>query len=172
MPPRRTRQEAVALNGLGSPGDGGAKHPRTSPRGSHLQPVSSFWYLTLDRGKQRIRMLRIHRPVDVCNAPIKGDLLTFGHEAAPPSHALSYTWKSQENMQTLKMNDRALDIGSNMFKFFEEFRKHHCSLCSEQCWLCVDQVCTDKNDILERNHQVNMMAAIYSEARSTIVWLA
>ncbi|EEU42374.1 uncharacterized protein NECHADRAFT_79878 [Fusarium vanettenii 77-13-4] len=41
----------------------------------------------------------------------------------------------------------------------------------QPCTIWVDAVCIDQNSVLERNHQVSIMADIYRNAARTIVWL-
>jgi hypothetical protein len=38
-------------------------------------------------------------------------------------------------------------------------------------YLWIDQLCIDQSNILERNHQVGLMASIYSQSRSVLIWL-
>ncbi|KAK2752865.1 hypothetical protein FQN54_008018 [Arachnomyces sp. PD_36] len=40
-----------------------------------------------------------------------------------------------------------------------------------ETWLWVDQLCINQKDIPERNHQVNLMGKIYSQALRTVIWL-
>lgn len=43
--------------------------------------------------------------------------------------------------------------------------------CSWPGWLWIDQICIDQGSHSERNHEVQRMSAIYSNATRTVVWL-
>jgi hypothetical protein len=41
----------------------------------------------------------------------------------------------------------------------------------EPCYFWVDQICIDQSVLEERNHQVQMMARIFNQAKEVVVWL-
>ena len=137
---------------------------------------SQFRHQPLDTSRAQIRVL--------CVAPEAGGLIqcTIKHidlnaNPAPFYRALSYTWGSPEDTQEISVNGRSLEVRRNLHDFLVAFRARLFNFRGggvfeeEVQWLWIDQICVDQAVIHERNHQVQMMREIYSNAESVYVWL-
>ncbi|WAO89022.1 HET domain-containing protein [Fusarium falciforme] len=80
--------------------------------------------------------------------------------------ALSYVWGDKTNLTPIQINERTLMVTTNLRTALFNIRKP-----DQPCTLWVDAVCIDQNSVLERNHQVSIMADIYRNAARTIVWM-
>lgn len=80
--------------------------------------------------------------------------------------ALSYTWGSSFKTNKIDINGAGLPITRNLDAAFRGVRS---ATAARLLW--VDAICIDQNNVGERNHQVNVMKRIFSNASSVIVWL-
>ena len=136
---------------------------------SAANPASDdYQYQPLDHATQQIRLVTLLDPLENDDT-IRLDINVFGISEAPPYTALSYVWGPPSN-NTVYIAHRRLVIRENLFKFLTEFRKCRDKTPSDQ-YLWIDQLCIDQSTTDERNHQVQMMSDIYSQAASVIAWL-
>ena len=99
----------------------------------------------------------------------------------PDYEALSYTWQldgpvdtaqNDEQLCTIKVSSETLTtplscpVTQNLYNALQRLRHQ-----SEPRALWVDAICINQEDTSERNHQVQIMSKIYSEARLVIIWL-
>lgn len=92
---------------------------------------------------------------------------TLGSQTCPQYRALSYTWGKDEAVYELHMpHGRVIKIRENLRTALLALRD-----ASSSCWLWIDAVCIDQESNLERNHQVRLMAEIYSNANVVVAWL-
>ncbi|KAH7093252.1 heterokaryon incompatibility protein-domain-containing protein [Paraphoma chrysanthemicola] len=81
--------------------------------------------------------------------------------------ALSYSWGSDENSKTIACAGKQyLRVRSNLYHALWFIRD---PTISKTLW--VDAICIDQGNVLERNHQVSQMTAIYTKAEKLIIWL-
>lgn len=84
--------------------------------------------------------------------------------------ALSYSWGGQSLDKhitiTTSDSEKELGITSNLFDALWHLRHP-----SEQVVLWADAICINQDNVLERNHQVRMIANIYRGADRLIIWL-
>ena len=103
------------------------------------------------------------------------DLSVFELSNAPPFAALSYMWGPPSPRFDITISGKPLEIRENLFRFFETFVKVTDNVFlwkfTGGLYLWIDQICIDQSSVSERNHQVAMMASIYSESSETIIWL-
>lgn len=78
---------------------------------------------------------------------------------------LSYMWGHQNSSESIIVNGKRFTVRQNLFDFLKLARK----LRTED-WLWIDALCIDQDNIPERNHQVQQMAAIYQQARHVLVY--
>jgi hypothetical protein len=121
-------------------------------------------YEPLDTTRLQIRLLTITSATD-SNA-LNFSLRTVDLSDSPSYTALSYEWGIKENLQTIRVNNRLIQIRANLF----DFLKTHRQLCDGRS-LWVDQVCIDQGQLEEKNHQVGIMEHIYRGAEETLCWL-
>lgn len=65
------------------------------------------------------------------------------------------------------MDDKSVDIGVNLDCALRHIRIH----APKGLWIWIDALCINQDDITERNHQVALMAGIYSPAGQVVIWL-
>ncbi|KAF2820168.1 HET-domain-containing protein, partial [Ophiobolus disseminans] len=136
--------------------------------------IERYEYKSLDYTTQQIRLIRLLEPtVDDDRMCLHIDI--FDMSEAPPYTALSYVWGLPTSLYDVyikdeKLEDTKLQVRENLYDFLVEFRVQEETEHSDQ-YLWIDQLAIDQATNLERNHQVQMMSDIYSNAESVIVWL-
>jgi hypothetical protein len=128
-----------------------------------------FKHQPLDSTRQDIRLIRLLRPTR--KKPISCILehLDIDRDRAnvPSYTALSYTWGDEQALYTIHINGLPFMVRKNLHSFLTS----RTELREIDVWLWIDQLCINQEDVVEKNHQVTMMAEIYSQAQSVIVWL-
>jgi hypothetical protein len=98
---------------------------------------------------------------------IKCDLRSYSMNMNYPAYvALSYAWGRQERFDDIDLNGSRFPVGKNLWQFL-----HHMRLRDKHITLWIDAICINQSNVKERNHQVQMMRQIYSNAQSVSVWL-
>jgi hypothetical protein len=87
-------------------------------------------------------------------------------EDYPPYVALSYAWGRKDRYKDIDLNGIRFPVGNNLWWFL-----HHMQLRGQYITFWIDAMCINQLDVLEQNHQVQMMRQIYSNAKSVSVWL-
>jgi hypothetical protein len=81
--------------------------------------------------------------------------------------ALSYVWGDDEsNRQTVEINGNQFPVRRNLHAALLNLRDN---TFERNIW--IDAICIDQKNVKERNHQVPLMAKIYSKANRVIIWL-
>lgn len=81
--------------------------------------------------------------------------------------ALSYCWDSENRPKIeITCNGNKLTIHQNLYDALRSI--HHTN---KSRFLWIDAICIDQNNTPEKNHQVQMMGKIYSNAHSVLVWI-
>ncbi|KAK1829782.1 heterokaryon incompatibility protein-domain-containing protein [Podospora conica] len=149
--------------------DGVPKHLGALPR----QSDPAFTHDPLDYAKRQIRLLvLLPRLANGENDLMACHLVTVPLDDSPPFTALSYQWgdPSQWYTRPVLVNGKVLYIGENLWS---ALRRRQFDTQVEVMWadqLCIDQTKTPAA-IQERNHQIPLMADIYSRARFVMGWL-
>jgi len=98
---------------------------------------------------------------------IKCDLRSYSMNMDYPAYvALSYAWGRKERFDDIDLNGSRFPVGKNLWQFL-----HHMRLRDKRITLWIDAICINQSNVKERNHQVQMMRQIYSNAQSVSVWL-
>ena len=120
----------------------------------------------VDRLTQEFRLLRLKPESD--ESLIKCDLQTFSPKTCPPYTALSYTWGDKRTavLESIEINGVRFPVRGNLHDFLRQQLDHQ-----NYGPFWIDAVCIQQSEVHERNHQVQMMRSIYSEARTVLVWL-
>lgn len=104
---------------------------------------------------------------------------------------LSYVWGSQDVMQDISINGSLFFVGDGLWQFLkvassESARANNVGMPTEEdesdgrptfdfrsatTSLWIDALCIDQDNTLERNHQVQRMGHIYSQAKQVLTWL-
>ncbi|KAH7141999.1 heterokaryon incompatibility protein-domain-containing protein, partial [Dactylonectria macrodidyma] len=128
--------------------------------------MSSYCYSSLPEGS--IRLLRLLPHQDE-RSPIQCqlfDLTLMDSETTYPYEALSYVWGSEDNRQSISVDNCDLHIGANLHAALSHLRDR---FLERIIW--VDAICINQGDSNEKGQQVLSMARIYAKASCVIVWL-
>lgn len=129
-----------------------------------MEGISSLYPQRLKAGDKEIRLLVIDsRLPEQC---ICCSLRTVSLNNTPKYTALSYAWGDARITVPIAINGVSVHVTTNL----ESALRHNQKSTSDQVFW-VDAVCIHQADIVERNAQVSMMGAIYSQATSVLVWL-
>ena len=114
-------------------------------------------------GAPLIRILQVHPNVTeegLIQCQLSCTRLLTSHTA------LSYTWGSEVPRFTVQINGKAFVVRRNLCESLKVARHKYTSLA-----LWIDAICINQESLDERNDQVGFMAAIYQQAKQTIIWL-
>ncbi|XDG09318.1 hypothetical protein ABKA04_008933 [Annulohypoxylon sp. FPYF3050] len=144
----------------------------TNSDGDSSSPWASI-YTPLQRNRFSIRVLEI-LPCNTEDDTLKCVLIPAQLGPDLRYAALSYVWGDPKVTKNIIVNDVVLPVTINLESALRQFRKT--GLPAEEgtakiTKLWADAICINQNDILERNHQVTLMASIYSDAASVLSWL-
>jgi hypothetical protein len=119
----------------------------------------------LDLKCREIRLVKIFRKEE--SDVIKCDFQCFPLEGDRPEFiALSYTWGKDVPYKNIEINGSHLPVRENLWRFLRRAQQ-----ANDFGFFWIDAICIDQSNSRERNHQVDMMRDIYSNARSVTVWL-
>ncbi|KAH7391101.1 heterokaryon incompatibility protein-domain-containing protein [Phaeosphaeria sp. MPI-PUGE-AT-0046c] len=137
--------------------------------------TSSFRHPPIDFGRRQIRLVRV-LPTEP-GAPIKCKFaLSMVDNKSVRYTALSYTWgsaSSETDIERIILHKQNFWTRRNLWFFLRQVRDDP-ALSVNWYWidaLCIDQAETGRDGQQEKNHQVNMMSQIYSNAHSVMTWL-
>ena len=117
----------------------------------------------LDRDRRQFRLARLSSGnTDSIHCIVEA----FELEHAPEYDALSYEWGSADDMRTIMVNGQSIEIRSNLHEFLLVLKQR-----SSLRWIWIDQLVINQQNVDERNHQVQLMAEIYSKAAEVLIWL-
>jgi hypothetical protein len=133
-------------------------------------PTDRYIHEPLDLQKDQIRLLRIEGRHD---GVIHCALQNYDFHNCPAYDALSYVWGPETPTHTIRLNGRPFNIRENLWHFLDQavtgFSCMDESYRPDVFW--IDQISIDQSAALERNHQVQHMASIYTRATRVIAWL-
>jgi len=132
----------------------------------------------LDKTKTETRLLTVHpgaqRDVVVCDLESHSLLLPD----MPTFKAVSHAWHelhsrpdqgvSLEPCQ-LRINGQFFRVSYSLETALRKFRRQFCNAMAVCLW--VDAICINQESIEEKNHQVPLMAEIFSKADQVLIWL-
>lgn len=120
-----------------------------------------FQYEPLSSPQESIRLITLQHGL-----PLQGTLRQHKLASCPPYQAVSYTWGSRRNDESISLNGQSFQVHYNLLTILKEL-----SLTKQQDPIWCDAICINQNDIEERNVQVQQMGKIYEEAITVQVWL-
>lgn len=130
-----------------------------------LKPLyTSRIYLPLKPNEIRLIELRSRGP----GQAVEAALHVFQLEGCPSYAAVSYTWGDPKRCKPIIVDGEATEVRENIWSFLSSLQT---SSPIEERYLWIDTLCIDQNNVLERNHQVKKMKAIYQKASKVLVWL-
>ena len=80
--------------------------------------------------------------------------------------ALSYVWGPPDKDHKILVNGKPHLVRNNLYRFLAYARTD----CHDKP-LWIDAICINQQDVNEKNHQIQMMSNIYSNAKAVIAWL-
>ncbi|KAK0817611.1 hypothetical protein LTR75_002946 [Friedmanniomyces endolithicus] len=116
-----------------------------------------------------IRLIRLKPRTPSDGEMICCETIVVSLDEAPKYAALSYTWGGPTASHTIEIDDQAVPIRKNLWRFFRQFGGSAAN--TWRSWIWVDAVCIDQTNASEVMQQVSMMGRIYSQALKVLVWL-
>ncbi|KAF5334073.1 hypothetical protein D9758_017662 [Tetrapyrgos nigripes] len=125
-----------------------------------------------------IRLLQI-LPADP-DEQLECQLIEVSLDALPTYEALSYVWGDANPRESILCNDQAMEITRSLAQALRKLRPFKgeevddrlatvSNISARVVW--ADAICINQDDIPERNHQVQLMRDISSNAARVMVWL-
>jgi hypothetical protein len=137
--------------------------------------VDVYTYEPLDLLSREIRLFRFTlsglKQQDLDTREIHIEIRTFRLHACPTFIALSYEWGADTELYDIFVQDRRLSVRGNLLLFLKHLRNGTILGKYKLGWIWADQICIAQHLIGERNHQVQLMRAIFSQATMVIAWL-
>lgn len=140
-------------------------------------PQQLYNEVPIDSGADEIRLLRVN--AGGWDDNIQCDLFAAALSEKPVYSALSYVWanyttsgglEDTQDCYIIDIRGYHFPVGRNLYRALRRLRALYTRRQSPLV-LWVDAICIDQSDVLQRNHQVNMMGAIYSGCRECHIWL-
>ena len=151
-----------------------------------------FQHQPLDLRTTTIRLVEILEPGpnNAVRCKIRHVTIEAPHAqgSIPDYTCLSYVWGPPEDTEWITVNGKPFEVRRNLFDFLQvastwKMRGSEAldtvskdgtprldiNRCIQSLW--VDALCIDQSEVLERNHQVQQMGWIYSNAAQVISWL-
>jgi hypothetical protein len=159
---------------------GSSRDNKTNPIISHNPSVQyiyaqrivlnmpGYCYSPLLLAGDSIRLLRL-KPAEDKSADIHCELFEYVLHDFSTVHlyeALSYVWGSSEKKRRVFMYSCSFDVTDNLYAALLELRHH-----TMERTMWVDAMCINQDNREEKEHQIRIMAKIYSQANLVIVWL-
>jgi hypothetical protein len=130
--------------------------------------MSQYMYSPLPSGSNSIRLLRL-LPNKDDTANIQCEIFEYSLQNAPGTHlyeALSYVWGNPDKKLPIFIHKDSIEVTVNLHAALLRLRNH-----SIERILWVDAICIDQHNEEEKEHQIQFMARIYSQANRVVVWL-
>ncbi|KAK0831145.1 hypothetical protein LTR02_015145 [Friedmanniomyces endolithicus] len=137
---------------------GGVSAPTTDSAGQRI-PLQGL----------EIRLIRLKPRAPSDGEIIRCETVVVSLDEAPGYAALSYTWRGPTANYTIEIDDQAVPIRKNLWRFFREFDGSAAD--AWRSWIWIDAICIDQTNASEVMKQVSMMGRIYSQAFKVPVWL-
>lgn len=128
----------------------------------------SYRYPSTPLGRHNIRLLRL-LPDKYKTAAIRCQLFDYSLESTQKTHlyeCLSYVWGDPDRTVPISINGRRFQVTENLHAALWHLRD-----CSIERVIWIDAICINQADNTEKEHQIQSMAKIYSQASRVVVWL-
>jgi hypothetical protein len=142
---------------------------------------NEYCYSPLEKSSEQFRLLQLLPSSNT--SQLHFTLRSYERVRAPAYQALSYTWGSSDsnNGKDRPLASKIIMLDGKSFRIFENLHNSllelwriataHNSLVSPNTYYWIDAICVDQTNDMERGQQVNMMDAIYTNAKCVIIWL-
>jgi hypothetical protein len=162
---RKAKREGTQL-------EAGPSSSNSSSRTSAFPELSSYkahdasLYLSLDFSRHQIRLFELYPDQGI--GDIRGVFRCGELSSCESFTALSYTWGDETELRHIDFGgDKTLGIRDNLWQFL----RGQSLLITEPKTFWIDAICINQANVLERNHQVNLMRDIYTRAEKVCIWL-
>ena len=127
--------------------------------------MSDGLYQHLDEVNQEIRLLNV-APAATLREPLVCELQVVSLFNRPRYEAISYAWGDATQRASLTLDGVMHHASQSLVDALSQFRQSNAPTV-----LWADQLCINQNDVVEKSHQIRLMATIYQQARQVKVWL-
>ncbi|KAF7541275.1 hypothetical protein G7054_g732 [Neopestalotiopsis clavispora] len=126
--------------------------------------ADQFQYDPFDLDSPGFRLLRLQGGT----GPLRCHLFQayLDDEKLVPYEALSYCWGSDKLTHSILLNDKVLEVTSNLCVALKHLR-----FPDRDRILWIDAICIDQGNVRERGHQVDHMGHVYRHADQVLFWL-
>ena len=128
--------------------------------------MTGLLYFPLDQGLRQIRLLVLLPGLPGSGIEIRLEPASFSANNLPQYEALSYEWGSSTHRKEIFANGHPIEVRENLWNALDALRFKEDSRV-----LWIDAICINQTDVSERNHQVQQMTDIYSQASCVLAWL-
>lgn len=134
--------------------------PRTEP----------FAYKPIATARNEIRLVKFIPSLDAKGPNFFFRMQSFDIDDVP-FEAVSYVWGPPEPSFVIAEfnSDKRLFIRRNLWTFLNKRVRSKAFMANT--WFWIDQICIDQSNMNEKNHQIRLMEAIFSNAKQVHVWL-
>jgi len=121
--------------------------------------------------EKQIRVLRLY-PAQLRDQDLEAELVVRNLGEPAPYVAISYRWSDQWSGNRTKaepvvvVNGYRLAVGPGTYEALRAVRSPY-----RTTTVWIDAICINQADTAERGQQVQLMAAIYEQARKVLIWL-
>src|SRR5579871_105924 len=172
-------REPVTSTHSSSQTRGQTNGPRSAnPRIKPLREYRSMHYDPLPKNRGAIRLLKLFSSSSD-NPHVECEIITLREDleenfedanARIQYEALSYYSGAEDKTSYIRIRKGqrtyAKYVSPNLFSALRALRHHQ-----KNRYLWVDVICIDQDNFIEKNYQVEMMAAIYGNAVRVCIWL-
>lgn len=130
--------------------------------------MSQYHYSPLSSRHDSVRLLRL-LPHQDRDADIQCELFEYVLENSCGPHlyeALSYVWGDAKEQLPIFIHGNRIEVTSTLHTALVHLRNH-----SIHRVLWIDAICIDQQNQVEKEHQIQFMATVYSQAYRVLVWL-
>ncbi|KAG4422061.1 hypothetical protein IFR04_004802 [Cadophora malorum] len=132
-------------------------------RDTDLSELEAYIYDPI-QPKTQIRILTLHPRAG--DEAISCSLEVARLDEPPPYEALSYAWGDSKERYPIRCGNGSLEVTDSLLAALRRLRD-----VSAERVLWIDAICINQQDDMEKGHQVQQMAEIYSQATRVLIWL-
>jgi hypothetical protein len=134
-------------------------------------------YRPLDQTRSETRLIQIFPYLDE-DETVSCQLVTVSLTGNPQYFALSYIWGDPIFTTDIVVNGKLMPVTTNLALALQDMRRFVVPRLEPSEWsrripflVRADAICINQQDILERNHQLQLMRSIYENAFMVISWV-
>lgn len=143
----------------------------TYGKACYLQSRRNFHHEPIDTTKGQIRLMKLNRNLSY-DGHLQCELSIVNLSQKPGYKAVSYVWGPSNPVHIIIIGGRQYTIRANLWRFLYMFRlRLQKDDAENDDFLWIDQITIDQSNVSERNHQVQLMTEIFSNAGQVIAWL-